>query len=183
MSIHSKTENMLKESLEEMLIAAIFCVGYKKENSGCLGYPAAVLLLSIADTIGSYYKGNKDFKILIDGKQKIIDSDGFKHLYILNSEYYDLQLTEKSIKRIYDNYRSLLVHNGVIAKGHFITISDPLCRSFTENALTDSKGKVYPSIHLKPLLKTTRFAVNKFIKQIDTVVPNSEQMSVINKKR
>jgi hypothetical protein len=183
MAIHSKTENMLRESLEEILIAAGTCIDYKKENGGCLGYVAALLLFSIADTIGSYYEGNEDYKIMIDKKQRTIDSSGFKHLFIFNSSYYDFQLSEETIKKIYDNYRSLLVHNGVIASGHFIFIDDPLRRPFADDfCCNEVTGEKYPSIHLKPLFVSTRLAVHKFFKQIDKVVPNSKQASNIAKK-
>ena len=184
MAIHSRTEDMLKESLVDMLNGAEVCIQFKKEKGGCLGYPAAVLLLSIVDTIGSYYEGNKDFKIKIDGKLKTIDGDAFKHFFILNSEYYDFQLSEKFIKKIYDNYRSLLVHNGVIAPGHLITIDDPLRRAMSEDAISNSAtGKNYPSIHLKPFYRSTEFAVSKFIKKVDTVFPKSKQASIINKRK
>jgi hypothetical protein len=183
MAIHSKTEDMLKESLEEMFIAAQLCIEFKKENEGCLGYPAAILLLAIADTIGSYYEGNKNFTIQVDGKNKVINTKGFQHFYILNSNYYDLQLSELSIKKIYDNYRSLLIHNAVIAKEHFITLDDPLRRSFAEDGLFSSMtGKPYPTIYLKPLLKTTAFAISKFTDKIDKIFSVSKQGSIIAKK-
>lgn len=185
MVIHNKVEEMLKESIQEMLDAASLCINFKKENNGCLGYPATILLLSIADTIGSYYEGNKNFKIKVDGKEKFISGNSFQHFYIFNSEYYNLQLTDKFIQKIYKNFRSLLVHNGVIAQNHYITINDPLHRCFCDDdGFTDQRtGETYPSIHLKPLLNTTSFAVLEFKKKIDEIYPVSRQASIQDRRR
>ena len=176
---------MLKDSIQEMLDASVLCIDFKKENGGCLGYPATVLLMSIIDTIGSYYEGNKNYKINIDGKEKIINSGSFQHFYILNSEYYNLGLSEDFIKRIYDNFRSLLTHNAVIAKNHLIVIDDPLERPFCDNdGFKDEKtGEAYPSIALIPLLLYTKFAVKLFVDRIDSVFPESKQANLINKKK
>ena len=96
---------MLRESLAEMLLVAKFCIEFRKDIKvwpapGCYGYPAALLLLSIADSIGSYIeKGNTK-----------------KHFKILNNvDYYGLNLNDNELRIICDNYRNLLSHNTVIA--------------------------------------------------------------------
>ena len=175
---------MLKESIEEMLVAASLCIDFRKENGGCLGYPASMLLLSIVDSIGSYYRGNVNFRIMIDGAEKIIKRPDYQHFYILNSDYYDLQLSENDIRKIYSNYRSLLVHNSVVAINHLITMDDPLQRVYSTDAYKNSvTGECYPVMSLKPFFKTTRFAVGKFIKEIDSVFPYSKQAEDIAKKK
>ena len=185
MSIHKDTEGMLKESLIEMLIAADLCIHHRKDDGGCLGYPAAILLLSIADSIGSYHRGNKSLKITIDSKERTIDNDGFQHFFIFNSKYYNLQMSEKVIKMVYDNFRSLLIHNSVIAGNHFLTINDPLDRPFCENDgfINEITGKTYPSVHLIPLLKATRRALSNFFPKINIIVPSSKQAQDISKKK
>jgi len=183
MAVHSKTESMLKESLQEMLIASELCIKFKKDDNGCLGYPATAMLLSVADAIGSYFVGS-NLKILIDGRERMIDGDGFKHLFIFNSKYYDLQLSEKVIKIIYDNYRSLLVHNLVLAKKHFIMKTDPLGRPFAEDGLSNSvNGENYFCISLVPLFISTKLAVNKFLEDIDAIVPSSRQSKIIDMRK
>ena len=72
MAIHPNTQSMLYESLPEMLLVAKYCIEFRKDTSiwpapGCYGYPAALILLSIVDSIGSYVEnGNVEnhFKIL-----------------------------------------------------------------------------------------------------------------------
>ncbi len=184
MVIYSKTEDMLKDSIQEMLEAAILCVNFSKKDGGCLGYPAAILLLSIVAVIGSYYEGDKNYKIMINGKEKYIKGNTFQHFYILNSEYFNLDLTENFIKKLYDNFRSLLVHNAVIANKCFITINDPLQRPFCDDDgfKNEKNGETYPSVALIPLLKFSKIAVQRFIKKIDEVYPKSKQSSLIEMK-
>jgi hypothetical protein len=62
MAIHNSVPDMVQESLVEKLICSKFAIEYQKEPSewgaeGCLGHPALTLLMSIADTIGSYVLG------------------------------------------------------------------------------------------------------------------------------
>ena len=78
MAIHETPSSMLKESLDETLDAAKYCVEYKKldkkwgefATGGCLGYPSAILLFSLIDSIGSYFRKNKTFEVLIDSKNE-----------------------------------------------------------------------------------------------------------------
>ena len=79
MAIHASTTSLLRESLPEFLEAARYCVEFSKnagwghgQGGGCLGYPAAALLFSIADSIGSYSSG---LAVSIDGKSTKIDSE------------------------------------------------------------------------------------------------------------
>lgn len=105
MAIHPNIPSMLHESLPEMLLVAKYCIEFRKDTKiwpvqGCYGYPATLLLLSIADSIGSYVeKGNVEnhFKIL------------------KNPYYYGLNLSDDELKIIYDKYRNLLAHNTVMA--------------------------------------------------------------------
>jgi hypothetical protein len=51
----------LRESLPEYVEIARVAIGRSKPGfsaSSCYGYPAAALLFSVADSIGSYYRGN-----------------------------------------------------------------------------------------------------------------------------
>jgi len=96
---------MRQEALLEMIRVAEYCVTFRKdpqewESAGCYGYPAALILLSIADAIGS---------CVIGGGPK-------KHFHILNdSRYYNLRLPEDVIERLfYGKYRSALSHNAVL---------------------------------------------------------------------
>src|SRR3972149_1810192 len=76
MSVPISHTSLLKESTPEFLRDAEFCVTHHKklespeENEhSILGYPAAALLFCIADTIGSYHHGKRNFTVPLDGKQ------------------------------------------------------------------------------------------------------------------
>lgn len=75
MAIHPDLTSLIRESLPEYLHVAEYCVQFRKDASwghgrvgGCLGYPAAVMMFSIVDTVGSYYRGRTDLPITVDGK-------------------------------------------------------------------------------------------------------------------
>jgi hypothetical protein len=122
MAIHQNIPSMLQESLPEMLLVAKYCIEFRKDTSiwpapGCYGYPAGLILLSIADSIGSYVeKGNVE-----------------NHFNILNNpDYYRLKLNNNELKIIYDNYRNLLSHNSVMATNVSLDIglaSDPVLQN------------------------------------------------------
>jgi len=183
MALHSTLQSMLRESLPEYLRAAEYCTSYVKEASlwgdeqsgGCLGYPAALMLLSIVDTIGSFHRGKDELQIIVDGKRVKIRKDGFQHFYVLNSEYYDQSLDSSSIKRLHDNFRNLLAHNASLAPLHF------LVKWPQEPALFPKKDS-YPLVNIPPFLEKSKHAVDLFLRRIDELLPNSEQARNIGLK-
>ncbi len=166
MGIHRDLESLIRESLPEYLEVAEYCVNYRKpaapgRRAGCYGYPAAVMLFSIVDTIGSFYKGRSDIKIEMSGKSKLvpIQRDGDQHFYVLNSEYYGQSLDASTIKTLYENFRSLLVHNASLAPSHFLVNEPELATAFpTRN------GK--PSVNLSAFLRKSREAARLFLDRL-----------------
>lgn len=188
MAIHSTPASMLKESLDETLEAAKICVNYKKIDSkwgqfsseGCLGYPAGVLLFSIIDTIGSYYRKSQTLKVLIDGKQQTINADGWEHFKILNSKYFNQTLSTSFLKSLYNKFRSSLTHNSVLGKDSLMILDNNSIRSMTgrnqEFALVkDNAGNDVHLIFMKELCNLCEIAVTEFKKDIDAIVPSSKQ--------
>ena len=176
MALHETTTSLLKESLPEFLRVAEYCVGFRKSDGGCLGYPAAAIMFSIADSLGSYHRDRSDFAVPIDGKSTSIKTDGYHHLFILNSGFYNLGLTEATIKKLYENYRCLLLHNSALAVDHFLFLGEPSAPSF----VTDASGV---HVNVAGFLRVTGIAVPAFLKKIDQVVPGSEQERIIGFKR
>jgi hypothetical protein len=187
MAIHDIPASMLKESLDESLVAAKYCVTYKKVDiqwgqfatGGCLGYPGAVLLFSIVDTIGSYFRKNPDFKITIDGKEEKINADGWEHFKILNSRYFSQTLSAEFIKKLYSNFRSRLIHNSILGDGTLmLPDNDSLSQTKGRNQAfmqgTSNEGKVAYIISLKEFAELCDNAVILFKDDIDDVVPNSK---------
>ena len=169
MAIHFSIPSMLQESLIEMILVAKYCVEYKKDQKkwgspGCYGYPAAILLFSIADSIGSF----------------VLGGNVENHFKILNDpEYYDLGLDDKSIKMIYDNYWNPLHHNTVIPPGYFLDIGTPDSPVFIIKKRGPFRG---PFLNLVPFFIVSVKAVQNFLNKAEKIVPNSKQLEDINKK-
>ncbi len=179
---------MLKESLEETLEAAKFCTYYKKtatqwgefQTGGCLGYPAAILLFSLVDTIGSYYRKNFSFKINLDGKSVSINSDGWEHFKILNSKYFKQILSTSYIKALYNKFRSSLTHNSVLGKDTImypneINYPNPAYNSKAFATGKDQNGNLIHLLSIRELYLLCEEAVRMFKADIDSIVPHSKQ--------
>jgi hypothetical protein len=183
MAIHDSTASMLRESLREYLHVAEFCITYRKEIAwghdqagGCLGYPGTALMFCILDTIGSYYKGRNDFFVEIEGTNRTITKDGYHHFFILNSEYYKQQLGEFTIKKLYENYRNLLLHNAALAMEHILFMGEP-------NAPPFPVVSNRPHVNVTAFLQISKEAVALFLQRIDEVVRKSDQVRDIGLKR
>lgn len=187
MAIHDTPAAMLKESLPESLKAAKYCIEYRKDNEewgkfntgGCLGYPGTILLFSIVDSIGSYFRKCPTFKININGKQTAINSEGYQHLFILNSSYFNLTLSEDFIKALYSKFRSCLTHNNVLGDYAVLMQNDLDIPTEHKNKpfieLTNQKGEIAHIIVINKFYELVECAVEKFIIDIDKIVPFSKQ--------
>jgi hypothetical protein len=187
MALHTTPSTMLKESLIETLEAAKFCSDYRKtdekwgvyKTGGCLGYPAAILLFSIIDSIGSYFRKNVTIKILMDSQNTTIESDGWQHFKILNSKYFNQNLTSEFIFALFVKFRSFLTHNSVLGKNTMMIMDNAsLNNGINGKAFflgsTNIGEKIY-MISIKELWELCEFAIDEFSKDIDIVVPNSKQ--------
>jgi hypothetical protein len=124
MAIHTSLSSLLLESVPEYLEVAGHCLRRKKVNGGVYGFPAALLLLCITDTIGSYHRGDQSFRVFVDGADCFINGDSAKHFYILNSSYYCQSLSRKQIEKFYDYYRCLLAHNASLPNECSLRLND-----------------------------------------------------------
>ncbi|HMQ60868.1 MAG TPA: hypothetical protein PKE06_09375 [Flavilitoribacter sp.] len=185
MALHDTPASMLKESLVETLIAAKFCANFDKTKSdefpngnGCLGYPSAILLFSIVDSIGSYLRGDKFFLIDLDGKKTYIKDDGWEHFKVLNSSFFEQNLSEQILKYIYQKARSFLVHNAILGKDVILMPNNDKLPKENDTQVffiqqADTGEKIWISI--RELHKLCEDAVSKFKDKIDNIVPNSRQ--------
>jgi hypothetical protein len=154
MALHLSHTSMVKESLPEFVEVAEYCINYRKDPqkwsaSGCYGYPANVLLLVIADAIGSY---------VIGGKTR-------QHFDILNHhDYYNLQLDERLVTKIYEAYRCLGTHNAVLGKDVMLDIGEDSGPIFL---IKDEKIWLF----LRPFLNLTKHVVGKFLAVANNLVP------------
>jgi hypothetical protein len=179
MAMHNSIPSMLEESLKEYIFVAECCVNFKKDDSwgenqtgGCLGYPAALIMLSIIDAIGSY----ANIKVNIDGKEKNIKAGNItSHFYILNSKYYGQDLSEVQINKIKGFFRDTLSHNAVLAPETILIIDKSEKRAFF-----DKCGNFF--INVSALLELNKLAVNNFINESHSIVTGSNQERCIKNK-
>ena len=183
MAIHPDLKSLILESLPEYLHVAEYCVKFRKDSAwgreqagGCLGYPAAVMLFSIVDTIGSFYRGRTDLSIAISGKSVHIRGDGFQHFFVLNSEFYGQNLDKPTIVRLYGDFRSLLVHNASLAPSSFL-VNDP-----TVSTAFPVVGAKY-LVNVPAFLDISREAVRLFLSRVDEVILRSEQAANIARRK
>lgn len=193
MATNGSVVEMLEESLDELLEGAKYCIEYskfgppwdKKRTGGCLGYPGGILLFSIIDSIRSYFRGNKDFKILVDRKPTTIDKSGWEHFKILNSKYFNLGLSQVDLKMLYNQYRSSLVHNGVLGNGVFMYPSSEGTKfnNLAISKLGDGEGPITPIVFVKELHIACKEAVELFKLDMNAIVPYSKQVQDMNLKK
>ncbi len=129
--LDDKQRLQIVEALKESLKIIEYCLHTNKDSgelsivctSPCFGYPAVILLFSIIDTIGSFFRETSQ-KIDVDSEEKEINSD-LQHFYILNHDpLFDMKLNESTIKDLYSTYRCKLIHNHALPANNFL-INDP----------------------------------------------------------
>lgn len=191
MTTHHSPSSMLKESLDEYLVASKLCCEYKKTDSkwdefqgnDCLGYPAGVLLFSVIDSIGSYFRKDKSFKIKIGNEISSINSEGWEHFKILNSKYFKQNMSQEFMKAIYSKFRSPLIHNSVLGKNTILILeTEPSNNDFVFMEIHPQENikEFNYWVSLKPLYELCKKAVEEFKKDIDKIVPNSKQGKKFN---
>jgi hypothetical protein len=130
----------------------------------------------LATLIGSFHRGDRNFSVSVDGKAVTIRQQGFQHFYVLNSEYYRQSLSEGTIKRLYGNFRDLLVHNAALAPEHVLISIPTLAAAFP---VVEGRQLV----NIDGLLGISVPAVKLFLERIPVLVPGSSQEANIRKKR
>ena len=177
MAYHNSTHSLIEEAITEYLAIANYCLMTAKPTGGCYGYPTALLLFSIVDAIGSFYKGDSSISIKIDGTNKTIKKDS-QHYFILNSNYYNQKLSGKEIEKLYEYYRCRLVHNAALAPGCFLEIGELTDVPFAKQ----ENSNTIDIVNLTPFAELSHNAVSKFLKVAPSIIPNSKQGKIINKK-
>jgi hypothetical protein len=170
MAMHRNEDSMLRESIYETLHLARYGITYRKldqswapyNTGGCLGYPSAMLLFSVIDAIGSRFK-NK-LAIPIDGQSVTITKTD-EHFRIINSKYFEQNLSGKDIKTIYIGYRSRLSHNLVLNNNLIMDIGSGNQQPFEWDM--DPFGQIAVLwVRLFPLLELCEKAVKKYFTDV-----------------
>ena len=165
MAIHQKLAHQQIEALSENIKVIDFCLHYNKSSEQvqtdftvpCLGYPAAILIFSVIDTIGSFFRGS-DATIQVGSEVKKIETAS-DHFIILNHNIlFNLNLAGKTIFDLYSTYRSKLTHNNSLPVNNFLTANSATDKIFSLNS--DEEIEV---INLVALFKVVENATNIFI--------------------
>ncbi len=138
MAIHQKQSGQQIEALLENLQVVNYCLHYNKDEDHvhedftvpCLGYPAAILLCSLIDTIGSFFRGSQSV-IMVDSQPKTIETASDHFLILNHNILFNLNLSGKTIFDFYSTYRSRLTHNNSLPPNNFLiatSISNPIFR-------------------------------------------------------
>ncbi len=148
-------------ALKENITAIEYCINFDKSNwvqpeDGCLGFPALILLCSVIDTIGSYFRKTK-LEVQIKGEsRKIVTAK--EHFYILNcNKIFDLDLDETIIDAFYSKYRSKTTHNNTLPLNTSLAIGLE-----DENIFETNTKKELIQVRLKPLFIKVKEAEQKF---------------------
>jgi hypothetical protein len=173
MAIHGKKLGLSKEYIYEMLHVAEYCVTYRKNDKaqwgnnatgGILGFPATIILFSIIDCIGSYFRNDPNFSVKIDDRDWIINKPN-QHIYILNSKYFNLTLRQHDLDNIYNNVRSTLTHNSLLPEGYFLQVGENEDLPF--NIALNEYDKIIYFINVIKLFEFTKAAVEQFMGDLD----------------
>jgi len=173
MAIHRKKLGLAKESINEMLHIAEYAVTYRKTDKtkwgdnatgGILGFPAIVVLFSIIDCLGSYFANNEKFTVIVDGRERTIKSTS-QHIYILNSKYFNLDLSRIDLDNIYNNVRSTLTHNSMLPEGYILQTGENENLPFNI-AINEFDKRLY-LINVIKLHEFTKRAVEEFMGDLD----------------
>lgn len=165
MAIRQDNRSLLVDNLIENIYAIEKCISFRKEScsdweygdKGILGIPAFILICSVIDTIGSYFRDTNQ-KIKIDNSELEIRTAS-DHFFILNHEtLFKFELTKKAIADFYESYRSKIVHNNSLPANNFLGIGDNEKKCFE----FDNKGLIQ-TVYLKPLFDKTTDAVGQFL--------------------
>lgn len=183
--IHNSKIGLVKESLIEMMHVAAYCIEYKKTDKslwglnatgGILGFPSTILLFSVIDCLGSIFLHNNLFKVIVDGKERNITNTA-QHIYILNSKYFNLDLSQIDLENIYQNVRSTLTHNSLLPEGYYLQIGESENQPF-KIAISENGERIY-FVNLIPLNIMTKKAVQLMLQDIDNGEIEFEKSSII----
>lgn len=150
-------------ALEENLLVAKFCLLHKKdensdnyEDGDVFGFPAAILLLNIIDTIGGYS----------------IKENGWNHFNILNGEIFENQkLLPTEVKDLYNAFRDPLIHNNILLRGFHCS---------PDGGVFSKVGNKVDSINLSKLCDLCERAIGRFKETITEDTINNKLKNKIN---
>jgi len=87
------------------------------------------------------------------------------HIYILNSRYFNLDLSQIDLDNIYKNVRSTLTHNSLLPEGYILQTGEKENLPFNV-AINELNGRIY-FINVIKLHEFVQKAVQEFINDVE----------------
>ncbi len=139
MAIHDNLSSLAQEAIEEYLTTTEFCLGHKKQDGGCLGYPSALLMLCLINAFGCFLRNES---VVIDSRtQRITKGEPFR---VLNHQLFNCGLSNEQIKAVEHRYRNLLSHNAMLAPNSWLVPgSGQRALSFSDKTVVIDVHKLY----------------------------------------
>jgi hypothetical protein len=88
-----------------------------------------------------------------------------QHIYILNSKYFNLDISRIDLDNIYKNVRSTLTHNSLLPEGYILQIGENENLPF--NIAINELDKSIYFINVIKLYEFTKRAVEEFMSDLD----------------
>lgn len=163
MAIFNNINDLAYDTILENLGAAEQCI-YKlrKADGGCYGMSALILLMSVIDSMGTFYENgvftllpenNADLKKRV--KQPGAVTDHFEAMY---DHYYKDYISEKEdfMDVLYRKYRCNPIHNNVLQYDYFLSIADDSKKSVI------GKDGTKTTVYVDKLYEVTKEVFSKF---------------------
>ena len=128
MAIYNDYIRFALDTIEENLIVIEHCLSTRKnkEVDNCYGMSAVILMSSVIDTIGTFYRNNNTYKPIT---QEDLDNNslgrGKKHFKVYWERFLEGRCEKDDFMIFfYENIRCKSVHNGIINRDTFISKSN-----------------------------------------------------------
>lgn len=128
MAIYDNYIRFALDTIEENLTIIAYCLNTRKNKGegNCYGMSSVILMSSVMDTIGTFYRTNNSYTTIT---QEDLDKDSLgscrKHFNIYWNKFLKSSCRKKDfIDIFYKNVRCKSVHNGIINRDTFISKSE-----------------------------------------------------------
>ncbi len=174
MSYHKKISQLNFEAISEVLLSAEKLIGYQKytepniwnkDDNGCLGYPAAILLFAYIESIGCIF----------------VNKSGESSFTVLRNPLFGNQpISEFACKSAYSIYRNKLMHNLCLPRNARFYSDHNNPTVFDVANTGKKKQEVVTAVNLFALLTVCKISFEKLKVEHETLFDSSRIMSFIS---
>lgn len=171
MAIYKNVNELAYATIQENLDAAQHCIYcLKKEDGGCYGMSALILLTSVIDAMGSFYEQGSftpfpDKGSDLDNRLKDKVRQHFEDMYM---KYYNKYFSSKKdfTDILYHKYRCNPVHNNLLNYDYLIATANDA----DKNVLGKEDSKTI--LYIDRLYEATKVIFSQFIEDNNIILSN-----------